>query len=158
MGMLKEFKEFAMRGNVIDLAVGVIIGAAFGKIVTSLVNDVVMPPIGKLMGNVNFSDLFVSLDPQKTEGITSLAKAELAVVEDASGKKLPGQLTAPGLLASKLAGDGVQRELHFILPELKAKATATFKATLTPDAKPAGYFILRRASSLVSVGRPWLAL
>ena len=59
--MLKEFKEFAMRGNVIDLAVGVIIGAAFGKIVTSLVNDVIMPPIGLILGQVDFSNLFVSL-------------------------------------------------------------------------------------------------
>jgi large conductance mechanosensitive channel len=59
--VLKEFKEFAMRGNVIDLAVGVIIGAAFGKIVTSLVNDVIMPPIGFVLGSVDFSNLFVSL-------------------------------------------------------------------------------------------------
>ena len=56
MGMLKEFKEFAMRGNVIDLAVGVVIGGAFGKIVTSLVNDVIMPPIGLLTGGVDFAD------------------------------------------------------------------------------------------------------
>jgi large conductance mechanosensitive channel len=59
--VLKEFKEFAMRGNVIDLAVGVIIGAAFGKIVTSLVNDIIMPPIGLVLGSVDFSNLFVSL-------------------------------------------------------------------------------------------------
>src|SRR5512134_2721875 len=65
MSMMKEFKEFAMRGNVVDLAVGVIIGVAFGKIVTSAVNDVIMPPIGKLMGGVNFSDLFINLDPSK---------------------------------------------------------------------------------------------
>ncbi len=66
--MLKEFKEFAMRGNVVDLAVGVIIGAAFGKIVTSIVNDVIMPPIGLLLGNVDFSNLFVNLTskPAKT--------------------------------------------------------------------------------------------
>ena len=76
MGMLKEFKEFAMRGNVVDLAVGIIIGAAFGKIVSSLVADVLMPPIGKLMGGVNFSDLFYSLDSEKTNGIKSLAKAK----------------------------------------------------------------------------------
>ena len=76
MGMLKEFKGFAMRGNVVDLAVGIIIGAAFGKIVTSMVGDVLMPPIGKAMGNVDFSNLFISLDPKKTEGITSLAKAK----------------------------------------------------------------------------------
>ena len=59
--MLKEFKEFAMKGNVIDMAVGVIIGAAFGKIITSLVEDVIMPPIGKVIGGVNFTDLAVSL-------------------------------------------------------------------------------------------------
>ncbi|HEX9909370.1 MAG TPA: large conductance mechanosensitive channel protein MscL [Desulfatiglandales bacterium] len=59
--MLKEFKEFAMRGNVVDMAVGIIIGAAFGAIVKSLVDDVVMPPIGLLLGSVDFSDLFITL-------------------------------------------------------------------------------------------------
>jgi large conductance mechanosensitive channel len=59
--MLKEFKDFAMRGNVVDMAVGVIIGAAFGKITTSLVNDVMMPPIGMLLGGVDFSDRAVTL-------------------------------------------------------------------------------------------------
>jgi large conductance mechanosensitive channel len=59
--MLKEFKEFAMRGNVVDMAVGIIIGAAFGKIVTSLVNDMIMPPIGLALGSVDFSNLFVNL-------------------------------------------------------------------------------------------------
>ena len=61
MGMLKEFREFAMKGNVIDMAVGIIIGGAFGKIVTSFVNDVIMPPIGMLMGKVDFSDLAITL-------------------------------------------------------------------------------------------------
>lgn len=61
MKLLGEFKSFAMRGNVVDMAVGVIIGAAFGKIVTSLVNDVVMPPIGMLMGGVDFSDVVITL-------------------------------------------------------------------------------------------------
>ena len=59
--MIKEFKEFAMRGNVLDMAVGIIIGAAFGQIVTSFVQDVLMPPIGRLVGHVDFSNLFVSL-------------------------------------------------------------------------------------------------
>lgn len=59
--MLKEFKEFALRGNVIDMAVGIIIGAAFGTIISSLVNDVIMPPIGLLLGDVDFADLFVLL-------------------------------------------------------------------------------------------------
>ncbi|NLA24541.1 MAG: large-conductance mechanosensitive channel protein MscL [Bacteroidales bacterium] len=59
MKIVKEFKEFAMRGNVIDMAVGIIIGAAFGKIVSSLVDDIIMPPIGYLLGGVNFSDLSI---------------------------------------------------------------------------------------------------
>ncbi len=73
--MLKEFKSFAMRGNVIDLAVGVIIGAAFGKIITSFVNDILMPPIGLLLGKVDFTNLFVSLTGVK---YTSLAEAQEA--------------------------------------------------------------------------------
>lgn len=75
MKIVQEFKEFAMRGNVVDMAVGIIIGGAFGKIVSSVVNDILMPPIGKLMGGVNFRDLFISLDPEKTQGLTSLAQA-----------------------------------------------------------------------------------
>lgn len=63
MSFLSEFKEFAMRGNVIDLAVGVVIGGAFGKIITSLVNDIVMPVVGKLLGGVNFAELAVVLSP-----------------------------------------------------------------------------------------------
>jgi large conductance mechanosensitive channel len=59
--MLKEFREFAMRGNVVDMAVGIIIGAAFGSIVKSVVDDVIMPPIGLLLGNVDFSNLFITL-------------------------------------------------------------------------------------------------
>jgi len=59
--MLKEFKEFAVKGNVIDLAVGIIMGVAFGAIVSSLVNDIIMPPIGLLLGKINFSDLFINL-------------------------------------------------------------------------------------------------
>jgi len=66
--MLKEFKEFAMRGNVVDMAVGIIIGAAFGKIVDSLVKDVIMPPIGLLLGKVDFSNLFLVLKEGKTAG------------------------------------------------------------------------------------------
>jgi large conductance mechanosensitive channel len=73
--MLKEFREFAARGNVIDLAVGVIIGAAFGKIVTSLVNDILMPPLGLILGRVDFKDLFVALNGQS---YASLAEATAA--------------------------------------------------------------------------------
>ena len=75
MGMLKEFKEFAVKGNVLDMAVGIVIGVAFGKIVSSLVNDVIMPPIGRLMGKVDFSSLFINLGAEKYD---SLAKAKEA--------------------------------------------------------------------------------
>jgi large conductance mechanosensitive channel len=61
MGMMSEFKDFAMKGNVVDMAVGVVIGGAFGKVVTSLVNDIIMPPIGILIGGVDFSDLSLTL-------------------------------------------------------------------------------------------------
>ena len=74
--MLKEFKEFALRGNVLDMAVGIIVGAAFGTIVKSLVSDVIMPPIGLLLGNVDFSNLFIILKEGTTAGpFASLADA-----------------------------------------------------------------------------------
>jgi large conductance mechanosensitive channel len=78
--MLKEFKEFAMRGNVVDMAVGIIIGAAFGTIVTSLVADVLMPPIGLLLGNIDFANLFIVLkEGTKASGpYVSLAAAKAA--------------------------------------------------------------------------------
>jgi large conductance mechanosensitive channel len=75
--MLKEFKEFAMRGSVVDLAVGVIIGAAFGKIVSSLVDDILMPLLGRIVGKVDFSSLFFSLNGTHYDSLT-LAKAERA--------------------------------------------------------------------------------
>jgi large conductance mechanosensitive channel len=73
--MLKDFREFVMRGNVMDLAVGVIIGAAFGKIVSSLVSDLIMPPIGLLLNGVNFANLFISLNGQ---AYATLADAQAA--------------------------------------------------------------------------------
>ena len=75
MGMIDEFKEFAVKGNAIDLAVGVVLGAAFGKIVTSLVDDIIMPPIGLALGGVDFTNLFVNLGPGS---YTSLAEAKAA--------------------------------------------------------------------------------
>ena len=73
--MLKEFKEFAMKGNVLDMAIGIIIGAAFGKIISSMVSDILMPPIGMLMGKVDFSSLFITLTGQP---FPSLAAAKAA--------------------------------------------------------------------------------
>src|SRR2546427_2188364 len=72
--MLKEFREFAMRGNVVDMAVGIVIGGSFGKIATSLVNDIIMPPIGLLLGRVDFTNLFVALDAKAYKSL-AVAKA-----------------------------------------------------------------------------------
>jgi large conductance mechanosensitive channel len=74
MNILKEFKEFAMRGNVVDMAVGIIIGAAFGKIISSLVNDVIMPPIGMLLGNADFSNLTITLKEKTTDAAAVAVK------------------------------------------------------------------------------------
>jgi large conductance mechanosensitive channel len=78
--VFKEFKTFAMRGNVMDMAVGVIIGAAFGKIVASLVEDVIMPPIGRLLGRVDFSQLFLSLDGKSYATLAEAKKAAAATL------------------------------------------------------------------------------
>ncbi len=75
MSLVKEFKEFAVKGNAVDMAVGIIVGAAFGKIVTSIVNDVIMPPIGKLLGGVDFTGLFLNLG---SETYATLADAKAA--------------------------------------------------------------------------------
>ena len=78
--MLKEFKEFAMRGNVLDMAVGIVLGAAFGGIVTSFVNDVLMPPIGLALGKVDFSNLFISLSPRHFETVAQAKAAGAATL------------------------------------------------------------------------------
>ena len=78
--MLKEFKEFAMRGNVLDMAIGIILGAAFGKIVTSLVSDILMPPIGLLLGKVDFSSMFVNISGQQFSSLADAKKAGAAVI------------------------------------------------------------------------------
>jgi large conductance mechanosensitive channel len=78
--MLKEFKEFVMRGNVLDLAVGIVIGAAFGKIVTSLVNDIVMPPIGVILGKVDFSNLFIDLSGGQHPTVAAAKAAGAATI------------------------------------------------------------------------------
>src|ERR1051325_312527 len=81
MAIVKEFKEFAMRGNVVDLAVGVIIGAAFGKIVTSVVEDLVMPIVGRIVGNVDFSNLYLPLSEKVSEAIRSSPGTALSLAE-----------------------------------------------------------------------------
>ena len=80
MAILKEFKEFAMRGNVLDLAVGVIIGGAFGNIVKSLVDDMIMPVIGRLIGNVNFGNLYFNFSDQEFNSLDEAKKAGAAIL------------------------------------------------------------------------------
>ncbi|HWP31854.1 MAG TPA: large conductance mechanosensitive channel protein MscL [Fimbriimonadales bacterium] len=80
MSVLKEFREFAMRGNVIDLAVGVIMGASFGKVVDSLVKDIIMPPIGLILGKVDFSELFINLSGTKYASLEEAKKAGAATI------------------------------------------------------------------------------
>jgi large conductance mechanosensitive channel len=77
MKFIKQFKDFAIKGNVLDLAVGIIIGAAFTTVTQSLVNDIIMPPVGKIIDNVNFSNLYIPLD-QKAKGISSVEEARKA--------------------------------------------------------------------------------
>lgn len=78
--MLEEFKKFAMRGNVLDMAVGIIIGGAFGKIITSLVNDILMPPIGLLLGKMDFSNLFINLSGQPYASLAEAKEAGAATI------------------------------------------------------------------------------
>lgn len=79
--MLKEFKTFAMRGNVVDMAVGIVIGVAFGRIVTSFVNDVIMPPIGLLMGNMDFGQLYLNLAAVEHESLAAAEEAGAPVIK-----------------------------------------------------------------------------
>lgn len=80
MKVLKEFREFAMRGNVLDMAIGIIIGTAFGKIITSLVNDILMPPIGVLLGKMDFASLFVSISSQHYQRLADAKAAGAATI------------------------------------------------------------------------------
>jgi large conductance mechanosensitive channel len=80
MGMIKEFRDFAVKGNAVDMAVGLVIGVAFGKVVTSLVSDIIMPPVGLLMGKVDFSSLFVSLSSTQYDTLKAAKDAGAATI------------------------------------------------------------------------------
>jgi len=80
MAILKEFKEFAIKGNVLDMAIGIIIGTAFGKIVSSLVNDVIMPPIGRILGKVNFASLYINISGQQYDSLDAAKAAGAATI------------------------------------------------------------------------------
>jgi len=123
MKILKDFKEFAVRGNVIDLAVGIIIGAAFGKIISSVVNDIIMPPIGLLVGGIDFKDIAVTM--------------KNAVVDPATGKILKEAVTLK-------VGNFIQTVVDFLIVAfaifMMIKGISNLnrkKAEKTPDAPPA---------------------
>src|ERR1051326_2677021 len=130
MNILKEFKEFALKGNVVDPAVGVIIGVAFGKVVTSIVNDIIMPPIGKIMGGVNFTDLFINLDPSK------LAKDGLIIKSLAQAKEAGAAVIAYGSFINTVIDFTIVAFCIFLI--VKVMNTLTKKpvpvATATPPA------------------------
>ena len=120
MSMLKEFKTFAMRGNVMDMAVGIIIGGAFGKIVSSLVSDVLMPPLGLLLGRMDFSKLAIEL---KAAGV------------DAAGKEIPAVLLRYGLFIDNIVSFLIVAFAVFML--IKAINMAHKKEAAAPAAPPA---------------------
>lgn len=119
MGMIKEFKDFAVKGNVVDMAVGIIIGAAFGKIVSSFVGDVVMPPLGVLLGGVDFSDLAITLKE---------AAGDTPAVVLAYGKFI--QTTVDFLIVALAVFIGVKA-----INSLKRKEEAAPKAPAAPSAQ-----------------------
>ena len=112
MSFIKEFKEFAMKGSVVDLAVGVIIGVAFGKVITSVVNDIIMPPIGKLMGGVNFTDLFINLDPSK------LAKDGSVIKSLAQAKEAGAAVIAYGSFINTVIDFGIVALCIFVIVKM----------------------------------------
>lgn len=111
MAFFKEFKEFALKGNVMDMAVGVIIGGAFGKIVSSLVNDILMPPIGALLGNTDFSQL--RIDISKVRDITSSAVQSVeGMVTKGDAAQAPPQSRSTGTTAHSSSNVWILRSWH----------------------------------------------
>ncbi|PXF29015.1 mechanosensitive ion channel protein MscL [Pokkaliibacter plantistimulans] len=125
--MLEEFKKFALRGNVVDMAVGIIIGGAFGTIVKSMVDDVLMPPIGMLLGNVDFSDLFVTLKPA----------AEGAHYATLAAAKAAGAVTLNvGLFINSVISFVIMAFALFMLIKAMNKLQESGKAEEAPAAAP----------------------
>lgn len=131
--MLKEFKTFAMRGNMVDMAVGIIIGAAFGSIVKSLVDDVIMPPIGLLLGNVDFSELFLVLKA----GATAEPSATLAAAREAGAVTLNYGLFVNALVSFIIVAFAVFLLVR-VINRLKAE-----EPPAAPPATPEDVLLLR---------------
>jgi large conductance mechanosensitive channel len=142
MSMLSEFKEFAVKGNVVDMAVGIIIGAAFGGIINSLVNDVIMPPVGLLLGKVDFSNLFIDLSGK---GFTALSEA----------KKAGAPVMAYGAFLNTIINFAILAFVIFLVVQgvnrLKRQQAAAPAAA--PPAPPAEETLLREIRDLLARGR-----
>ncbi|HME72384.1 MAG TPA: large conductance mechanosensitive channel protein MscL [Myxococcota bacterium] len=140
--MLSEFKEFAVKGNVVDMAVGIVIGGAFGGIVTSLVNDVIMPPVGLLLGKVDFANLFIDLSGK---GFSALSEA----------KKAGAPVMAYGQFLNTIINFTILAFVIFLLIQginrLKRQAAAA--PPPAPAAPPAEEVLLREIRDLLARGR-----
>jgi len=130
MSMVKEFKEFAMRGNVVDLAIGVIIGGAFGKIVSSVIEDLVMPLIGRVVGNVDFSNLYIPLSEKVSAAIANAPGGALAL---ADAKKI-GPVFAYGSFITILINFAILAFCIFLL--VKGMNTLKRKEAASPAPPP----------------------
>ena len=137
MGMMQEFKDFALKGNVMDLAVGVIIGGAFGKIVDSFVGDIIMPLVGKVIGNTNFSEMYVMLAPP--------AKAVEGAVTYASLKAAGANLLAYGNFITIAVNFAILAFVIFMLVKQvnKMKKEAPAAAPAAPAPTPEDVLLLR---------------
>jgi large conductance mechanosensitive channel len=124
--MWKEFRDFAIRGNVVDLAVGIVIGAAFGKIVTSFVNDVLMPPLGLLLGRVDFSNLFINLSSQHYQTLAEAKQAGAATLNY-------------GLFINTIIDFAIVAFAIFLLIQQVNRLTRREKAAEAPATKPCPY-------------------
>ena len=142
MSMLSEYKEFAVKGNVVDMAVGIIIGGAFGGIVNSLVNDVIMPPIGLFLGKVDFANLFIDLSGK---GFTALSEA----------KKAGAPVMAYGQFLNTVINFAIVAFVIFLLIQginrLRRQAAAA--PPPAPAAPPAEEVLLRQSRDLLARGR-----
>lgn len=139
MGMISEFKEFAMRGNVIDLAVGVVIGAAFGKIVTSLVDKVIMPPLGLLLGGVDFADWVIELK---------------AATVDAAGEAVPAVVIGIGEFLNTLVQFVIVAFAIFMLVKAVNRLSRKPPAEKPAAATPEDVLLLREIRDALRAGRP----
>jgi large conductance mechanosensitive channel len=153
MGLLKEFRDFALRGNVIDMAVGVIIGGAFGKIVNSLVSDILMPPIGKLVGNLNFKGLFYPLyTPQElAQKIAEKKLPESPTLEQIQKADLP--VFAYGSFFTNVLDFVLMAACIFLMVKLIQMAREKFetqKAETPAPAPPADVVLLTEIRDLLA--------